>query len=326
MKKLLSSIILFSVIFLNAQNKELSGKWIIDRVLYQGAKSLEINNDKYSEFGSYFFTKNMIIANSLQMPYKIEGTTLLVNDGKINFAFEDDYLLLQNQKEKTISLLLSPESFLKKYPEFNPKRLENFETNVYEENLVVTPDFVYEKGFWPYIAWLFDSYEKFKKQKFAFKFQYVVTKDNKIKNLKITDGATPEFDNLFLDYFQKAEIYYNNTSGKDIFVERIYKFNQEYFSSFYDTDKEEFILQRIYKNGKDFYDKNDFEKAIKALEKINKEKIIKEDSGKKQIYKLLGISYLALNKNSEACINFRKAGTMKDFSVRNYLKDFCYVK
>jgi hypothetical protein len=58
MKKTLIIISFFISIFTFAQIEKLSGKWILDKVLYKDGNNLEINSPYYSYSSKYEFRDN----------------------------------------------------------------------------------------------------------------------------------------------------------------------------------------------------------------------------------------------------------------------------
>jgi tetratricopeptide (TPR) repeat protein len=73
------------------------------------------------------------------------------------------------------------------------------------------------------------------------------------------------------------------------------------------------------------YKSNKFEEAILEYNKI-KQLQIKNNRYHTMInnaLKRLAISYLATGNQNLACENFKLAGDITDFTVRNYLLDFC---
>lgn len=70
------------------------------------------------------------------------------------------------------------------------------------------------------------------------------------------------------------------------------------------------------------YSENNFEELIKRINKLEEEKFF-NDSEYGRFNLMLGVSYLALNQNDEACKAFLKEGDITTPHVRNYLKNFC---
>jgi tetratricopeptide (TPR) repeat protein len=102
---------------------------------------------------------------------------------------------------------------------------------------------------------------------------------------------------------------------------------ENHFLKFYKDlkDESEKDLYGIISDGYNYYNINNFEKAAENSQKLN-DLQIKDNRFKTRFqdgYLKLGISYLALGKNDQACISFKKAGGLTDFEVRNYLINFC---
>ncbi len=90
----------------------------------------------------------------------------------------------------------------------------------------------------------------------------------------------------------------------------------------YKSDKKLFDIIR---EGTKYFNENKFEDAIEEFSKLD-ELQIKDNRFIMRFhegYTKLGISYLAVGKKDQACMNFKKVGNITDFQVRNFLIDFC---
>ncbi len=303
-----------------SQSEKLIGEWFLDRTVKSDGNNLEINNPKYSMFLTYKINPNELMINNIKFKAKFSVDQIKLDNRNFKYWFEKDYLLIQEGNE--ISLFLKADNFIKKYPEFEPKIEIRNNDSVIVANQIIHPIFNNEKTFDDFIIPLMTQESSKNMNDLYFNAEYILTKDNKITDIKIINKRTPQYDSQFIQALKKAEKYYENPYKKNLLV-----VEEKHFLKWYDDlkDNSEKELHNYIYEGSRFYDNNNFEKAIEKLSKIDQLNI-KDNKFMMNIhdaYIKLGISYLALGKNDQACINFKKAGNLTDFAVRNYLKDFC---
>ncbi|KAA2217799.1 tetratricopeptide repeat protein [Chryseobacterium sediminis] len=319
-KKLL--VLLYLIICINtySQSQKLRGEWILDKIVQPDGKNLEINNSKYSFKLFYIINQDELVIYNQKFKAKFYNDKINLENRAFKYWFEDNYLILQEGNE--ISLLLKEKDFIKKYPEFKPKIEVRNNDSLMVANQVIHPIFNHEKTFENFIIPLMNQENSKDMNDLYFKMEYILTKDNKITNIKILDKRTPRYDKEFVQALMQAEKYFQNPYGIDMLVTE----ERHFLKLFQDlTDTSEKNLYHIIGNGFEYYNNNQFEKAIENLSKLDNLSI-KDNRFISRFhdgYIKLGISYLAVGKNEQACTSFKKAGDLTDFEVRNYLKDFC---
>jgi hypothetical protein len=320
MRKVL--LIIFLIVYIKnfTQSQRLKGDWILDKIVKSNGENLEINNPKYSMPIFYKINSNQLSINEIKFKAEFHPDQISLENRNFKYRFEEKYLLLQEGDE--ISLLLRAEDFIKKYPEFKPKIEVRNNDSLLVANKIIRPIFNNEETFDDFIIPLITQEASKDMNDLYFKVQYILTKDNKISNIQILDKRSPQYDSQFVQALKKAEKYFQNPYGKDLLVTK-----EMHFLKFYQDlkDKSEKNLYDIINAGFNYYNNNNFEKAIEELSKLD-ELQIKGNHFKMRFqdaYIKLGISYLAIGKNDQACISFKKAGDLTDFEVRNYLINFC---
>lgn len=320
MKKIIYLFIFLFSIRGFTQTQNLIGEWFLDRIVYSDGKPLEINNSKYSMFLSYKIQPNELIIYNIKFKAKYYKDKINLENRTFKYWFEDDYLVLQEGKE--VSLFLKAENFIKKYPEFNPKYEIRNKDSLLVANPIIHPVFNYKNTFNDFLTLNMTQQSSKDSDDLYFKAEYTLTKNNKINYVKIINSRNPQYDTQFIQALKKAEQYFENPFGKDLLIteeKHFLKWGQHLSAA------EEKELYRIIGIGSKYYDSNDFEKAIQHLSKLDS-LVIRENRFTTRIkdgYLRLGISYLALGKNDDACRSFKKVGNLTDFAVRNYLIDFC---
>lgn len=323
MKKYLSLILLFTIFMGFCQNIKLDGTWILDKETFANGNPLEVNNNSYSYYYQYKFSNNKMEINGVEVSVTITPKQIITPALKIDYEFQDKYLILKNANDKIV-YLLKPESFLEMYPEFQPTEIKIGDEIAFQENLIVKPDFNYIGGFNKYFQDFFMNNNDFPKDNNRLEVQFIVTKESKIKDLKIVEGISADFDSKFIQYLKNGEKFFKNNSGKDIFIKRSQKITLNDFNPSGNMSKDDRKLVKIYEKGNSFYLKNDFEKAIETYEQINTLNLTSKDNEiLRSIYINLGVSYLTKENISTACNNFNKAGGLTNFKSRNYVINFC---
>lgn len=320
MKKILFIIFIIASIKNYSQLQKLKGEWILDKIVKANGESLEINNPKYSMSTFYNIKSNELSINDFKFKATFPRNQINLENRTFSYWFEEDYLLLKEGNE--VSLLLKPEDFIKRYSEFKPEIEIRGNDTLLVANKVIHPIFNHEKTFDDFIIPLMTQEASKDMDDLYFKISYILTKNNKISNIQILDKRTPQYDSQFIQALKKAEKYFQNPYGKDLLVTK-----ENHFLKFYQDlkDKSEKDLYDIISDGYNYYNSNNFAKAIEKLIKLN-DLQIKDNRFKMRLqdaYIKLGISYLAVGKNDQACVSFKKAGGLTDFEVRNYLINFC---
>lgn len=324
MKNLVLVFVLLISNFFFSQNKNLEGKWILDKVLYNDGRSLEINHPLYSFFSTYEFKNNYLIIDETRQKVSIDSKQIKSDFRTLNYYFIENYLILNdiNDKEKKIFALLKLDDFIKKYPEFTPKEEIRNGKTVKICNEVFRPNFNYEGTFQDFITRNTPQGNSKNDIDLFFKVEYILTKDNRINYIKVIDSKTPIYDTNFISAIKKSEKYYQNLFNEDVLIIK----EQQFLKWKNDlTNKDEIKLYEIRSNILQYYNLNKFEDIIEEYKKLQDLKIVENrfNSFFKEIFIKSGVAFLAVNNNVKACECFEKAGGKTNFNVKNYLINFC---
>jgi tetratricopeptide (TPR) repeat protein len=296
--------------------------------MYQNGNSLEVNQTMFSTFIEYDFIGNNFKINNQIFKASIDSKTINTNFRKINYKFQEDYLITNEEGDDKNFYFLSKDMFLKKYPEFQPKESNIDNKIVFISNDVIKPQFNYDGGMDTYFMKNIPSYSENSTNNNFFKAQFILTKDNKITDIKIINSISKNFDEEFTKSLLSAEKYFRNDSGLDLLIEQRFNFFKMFNSL---VNKDEKKLYKISEDGNKYFEINDFQNAINSYAEINSLNTSFLTNERIQytinrIYINLGISYLAMNEYEKACKSFRSVGDETNFIIRNYLLNFCYSK
>ncbi|ASE64115.1 tetratricopeptide repeat protein [Chryseobacterium indologenes] len=319
-KKLLFILCVIGFIKSYSQLQKLKGEWILDRIVKSDGKNLEINDPRYSMFLFYNIAPNVVSVHDTKFKATFNHNTINLENRTFKYWFEDDYLLLQEGEE--VSLLLKPEVFIKKHPEFKPKIEIRNNDSLLIANKIIHPIFNNEKSFDFFLLQFMEEENLRDINDLYFKSEYVLTKDNKITNIQVLDKLTPSYETKFIQALKKAEKHFQNPYGINMLVTHETHLSKLYNNLSYKSDKKLFDIIR---EGTKYFNENKFEDAIEEFSKLD-ELQIKDNRFIMRFhegYTKLGISYLAVGKKDQACMNFKKVGNITDFQVRNFLIDFC---
>lgn len=319
MKNFYFILIFFASISYNAQDNRLTGNWILENIKYTNGKSLEVNHPLYSTFLEYNFFENKLSINDNVIPYSIENNKIVTSSGKINFKFSDNYLIINNENTDLAYYFLSSENFLKTHPEFEPKQISNNNRIVYLENQIVKPIFKGDGSFNNYLSdHNADTTNIPSNSEFSIKF--IINSKNKIENIEIIKSVSNAFDSKFIQNLKSSEQYINNFSSKDLLITRKYIYN----SNQYKKNNVKKSIDKILVEGNKYFQKNDFNNAIKSWSKLESLEYSPEEKYLLDTALIkLGISYLAIGKQEDACKTFKKVGDLTNFRVRNFLINYC---
>ena len=317
-------LLLTLITFISANSQKLNGTWILEKTVYENGNSLEINHLLYSTFTKYDFLTNSIKINDQKFNARYTNNSIKLDFRELLFSFENNYLLIQEKGDNKIQILSKKEDFLNKNIEFKSNIEIRNQDTLYISNEIYKPQFNNELTFEDFLRKNISKYTSESTKNNLFKSEFVLTKEGKIKDIKILSGISKSFDNEFIVALNKAEIYFKNESGKDFLIKHNFNFFQMYKGL---TEKIEKDFYTIHQKGSLHFENNEFDKAITEYEKLNIMDLnsIKERLGflYSEAFVNLGISYLAVNKNDEACNSFLKVGDLRNFKVRNYIIDFC---
>lgn len=324
MKKYLL-ILLLSISQLFSQNTNLSGTWILDKTIYEDGNYLEINHPLFSNFTEYEFFSNNLKINGQKFNAKYYQNSIKLDYRELMYSFKNEYLLVQEKGDNKIQIFLKKDDFITKYPIFKSEQKIINQDTIYISNDVFKPKFENDLNFEDFLRKNIPSYNNASTKNNIFKSEFILTKENLIKDINITQGISKSFDNEFITALKKAQPYFKNETGKDLLIRHNFNFFKMFGAL---TNKSEKDFYSIQKKAKEYFEKNEFEKAVSEYEKLNNINdliILKEKFGfvYNEAFINLGISYLALNKIENACSSFKKVGGFTNFSVRNYLIIYC---
>ena len=324
MKKYLL-ILLLSISQLFSQNTNLSGTWILDKTIYEDGNYLEINHPLFSNFTEYEFFSNNLKINGQKFNAKYYQNSIKLDYRELMYSFQNEYLLVQEKGDNKIQIFLKKDDFITKYPIFKSEQKIINQDTIYISNDVFKPKFENDLNFEDFLRKNIPSYNNASTKNNIFKSEFILTKENLIKDINITQGISKSFDNEFITALKKAQPYFKNETGKDLLIRHNFNFFKMFGAL---TNKSEKDFYSIQKKAKEYFEKNEFEKAVSEYEKLNNINdliTLKEKFGfiYNETFINLGISYLALNKIENACSSFKKVGGFTNFSVRNYLIIYC---
>lgn len=317
-------LLLIFINFINVHSQKLNGTWILEKTIYENGNPLEINHPLYSAFTKYDFQPNSIKINDQKFNAKYVNNSIKLDFRELLFSFENNFLLIQEKGDDKIQILSNKKDFLTKNIEFKSEFEIRNQDTLYITNEIYKPEFNNELTFEDFLRKNISKYSSESTKNNLFKSEFILTKDGKIKDIKILNGISKSFDNEFIVALKKAEIYFKNETDKDFLIKHNFNFFQMFKGL---TEKLEKDFYTVQKKGNLHFEKNDFDKAIIEYEKLNSLEFnsINERLGflYSEAFINLGISYLAVNKNEEACKSFLKVGDKRNFKVRNYIINFC---
>lgn len=320
-------LFLFLLSFSNnvfSQNKDLIGKWVLDRIQYSNGNNLEINNPEYSTKIIYIIEPNSLKILDRKFDANFTGNQIKTQFRVVNYTLKDNYLICQEEREGKIYYFLKTDYFVKKYPHFSLKETIRNNDTLYIANNISDYNFNNDLSFDDYISQNMTQKNRSSKSfnNLYFKIEFILTKNNKIKDIQIINSIDTAYDNDYISSLKKSENFLKNISGKDLLISKEVN-HLKWANDLTDTDEKK--LYSLITKGLEYYNLNKFEKAIESFSEIENLKIknnrfkglIKESRIK------LGISYLATGKNEDACNTFNKVGDRTTFEIRNFLIDFC---
>ena len=324
--KLITTLLItvFSAITVNSQSREMVGKWVLDRTQFSNGKNLEINNPNYSSRIVYIIEPNSLKINGQKLKASFTDAQIITDFRRINYFLKDKYLIVQDENDDKISFLMKAKDFVEKYPEFSLNKVIREKDTVYLANDLSDYIFQNDLSFENFINKNRIQRDRSSKsfRNIHFKVEFILTKKNRIKNIKVLNSIDPGYDADYINALMKSEKFLKNLTDKDLLIT---KENNHLKWRNDVTDNDEKLLYSLRRKGLESYDQNKFEQAISNFVKI-KALDLKNDRFKtlvKESMIKLGVSYLAVGKIKSACDVFGGIGDTSDFEVRNYLIDFC---
>lgn len=319
---------LFISTLVNAQQDELLGKWILVRTLKQNNQRLEINNPYYSRKQIFQVLPKKIKIDGYTFPTKFKNNIIELNDSRykdLEYKIQENYLIAKEINGEFTHFYLKVDDFIKRFPEFELKEEMRNGKKVLIDNGLSAYDFDHEL---PYIMFILlngsGSSEKIdvKPNDMPLRFEYTLTKDNKVENLNILESTNEKLDQDYLSRFKKATRYLKNNTDADVLISYKGITTITYPQL---TDQQEKKLFELSAEVDKYYHKNQFKKVTELypnsldlkIKQYKFDKFIDENNIK------FGIAFLATGNIDQACEAFNRVGDITDFRVRNYLLDFC---
>lgn len=320
------TLIVFVLLAANiyGQESDLLGNWILERTQFSNGENLEINNPIYSTKLTFLITSDSLQILSQVFKANFTKSQIKTPFRTINYVLKDGYLITQDENDDKISFFLRPENFVKKHPEFAlTESIRNGDTIYIANNIT---DYVFENEL------SFDNFIDENRSKndrpsksfknVYFRIEFVLTKDNEIKDIKVLDSIDLAYDNDYIFALKQSAAFLKNLTNRDLLITK--EVNQlKWYKDL--TDSNEIKLYDLRTRGLEFYHLNNFEKAIQHFSQIKNLTIINNRFKtliKESMIKL-AVSYLAVGNLEEACKTFNQIGSTTDFEIRNYLIDYC---
>lgn len=323
MRHIYLSLITLSIFSsLYSQNIELQGKWVLDKTTYKNGKELEINNALYSNKTIYTISPKNLKINNLYFDAQYTSNQIKTIFRTINFSIENKYLKVQEENDNKISYFLKADDFIKSYPEFKSQKVLREADTLLVANGLADYDFKKQIDLDEFIRGNMYDYPSKYFQNLYFQIEFILTKKDKIKDVKILNSISERFDRDYINSLRKAEKDLRNNTKYDLVIIKEINFLKWAKDI---SDLNEIKLMQFVINGNKFYLANKFEEAIIEYNKI-KELNIKDNKFKitiQEALKKLAISYLIIGDISLACENFKLIGNNTDFTIRNYINRFC---
>lgn len=316
MPKKLFSFILF-IIHVNTYSQEtkLFGNWILVRTLYDDFKPLEINHPDYSQSLIYEIRKDHFKVNGVKNEFvEFKNGQIDYPIQTINYNFKDDYLITQIKGSNLKHFYLKREDLLKKHPELIPAFSEN-KDYIYDNGIA---NYSFEQNI-PLESYLIRELNEIGKNKNnkEFEINFILNSSNNIENINIKPSS--KHDKTITDLLTRSEKFFKNNTDQNLLIKK--NINLDILGSFHLNSS----IRRIKDEIENDYKNNNFKKVIELSFKFNK--AIEDENQNQQLIKstkkLIAISYLALDEKETACNKFYEIGNLSDFSVRNYILDFC---
>lgn len=315
--------IAFSICY--SQNQNLIGKWILVKTMFNNGQNIEINNPNYSTKIIYLIKPDLLQINDQKFQSTFNPVQIITQFRKINYVLKDKYLIAQDEGDNKKSYFLKLDDFIQKNPEFSLKEIEKNGQTYYVDNYLSGFEFNNDLSFEEFITKNIKDRDSKDFKNLNFQIEFVLTTDNKIQDIKVINSIDESFDNEYINALKKSERFLKNISGKNLIIHD--EINQLKWANDL-NDKDEKKLYQIRAKGLEYYRINKFEKSIEQFAKVENLNI-KNNRFKTLIKECLihlGISYLAIGQNENACKTFQKVGDKTDFEIRNYLIDFCEKK
>jgi len=320
-------VFLVSLLFaypLFAQSDKLLGRWILDFALTEDNSLVPLDNPYFSNEVIYEISPNKMKISAFTFDTKYIGDNEIdLGHMKLSYTFSDGYLTVVEKGSKIKLYFLKRDDFVKKYPEFEEKRILSEGRELYVANTL--SKLVFDNGTIDPNSFITNGAPLLKKKtskNYFMKAAFVLDQHNQISNIVVSNIEEDDIREQVIKSIQRCGKFYKNYTGKDLLITLPFNFFKMY--QFFDPETNR--IYRAYQQGEEWFGKSEFEKAIFEYEKGIDTKIDMERYGNTFYHDYiihLGIAYLVTDQKEKAASTFRKLGDETNFKIRNYLRFYC---
>jgi len=315
-----------NISLVQGQENRLLGTWVLDFAMNGNKEIIDVHSPMFSNETIYTISSSKLIVNSMSFKANYDSfNNINLLDRTLYYRFEGDYLVIQERGSPDQVLCFMKDSlFLKTYPEFQPK----YEIRNGEKLMLQTPfkkaTFTSSLEFTEVLAYYSPELKKKSKGEFYCEIEFVLDTNSKIRDVVFPIALDKKLQEDILKAMPKVNEYYFNYTKENILIkERIN------YMSMKKTNMSEEMKNFVenYNKGSKFYRSNEPEQAIKCFEEVKDIEVNRNRYGGMyydDYLKTMGICYLMVGKQDEACKVFNKWGSLSDFKVRNFLRFFCH--
>ncbi len=308
-----------------AQENKLLGTWILDYALDSEGGFSTVHSNMFSAEVTYTISKgNFKVNDSSQKANYDSFNNINLLDRTLYYRLDGDYLILQERgSPHEVFYLLKDSVFLKTYPEFASKYEERNGEKLLLQDAFKKAQFTSSLGFAETMSYFSPELKKKSKNEFYCEVEFVLDTNNKIRDVKFIPTLEKKMEEEFLKAMPKINDYYFNHTGENMLIKESINYGSM------TNKKKNPDLEKLKDNfyeGNKLYRNNKPDEALKLFEEVKDIEINRNQHGGifyDDYLKTMGICYLLVNKQEEACAVFHKLGTLSDFKARNFLRFFC---
>ncbi len=309
-----------------AQEKRIIGNWVLDFITDADQMISDIHSPMFSNETIYEISKDQIKINNTAFKAVYDDLrNIEMLNRTLFYSFDGDYLVVQERGDPDhIFYFLRDSIFIKTYPEFQPKYVERNGQKLLLENAFNKVRFTSNMDFASSMEFYSNELKKRSKSEFFCEIEFVLDTNNVIRDVVFLNPVDLKLETDLRKALNKISGFFFND-----FKENVLVVHRIHYSTFDKKDVGKEIKDAIssFQQGDDLYQEGKYEEALPHLEKA-----IQVPVNRKQFFyyndclRTLGICYLMLNRNEDACKVFNDWGDSSNFNVRNYLRFFCNNK
>ena len=307
-----------------AQSNKLLGKWVLDFALTEENSLVPVDNPYFSNEVIYEISPNKMKISAYMFDAKYIGDNEIdLGHMKLNYAFIEEYLTVVEKGTKIKLYFLKTDDFVKKYPEFEEKRILRDGREFYIANNL--SKLVFDNGTIDPNSCITNGAPLLKKKtskNYFLKVEFILDQSNQISNIVVSDIEEDDIRQQVIQSIKRCGKFYKNYTGRDLLITLPFNFFKMY--EFFTPEVKR--VYRAYQQGEEWFKTSEFEKAIFEYEKGIATKIDLERYGSvfyEDYIIHLGIAYLATDQKEKAASTFRKLGDETNFKIRNFLRFYC---